>query len=538
MICWRAFMSGADNDDELIRRSQAKVGLVLRQKWTIDRLIGVGGMAAVYAATHRNKKRAAIKLLHPELSLSTDIRARFLREGYVANSVGHPGAVRVDDDDVSEDGSAFLVMELLEGESIEARRVRKGGRLPLKEVFSIADQLLDVLSAAHANGVVHRDLKPDNLFLNHNGQLKVLDFGIARVREVQGMSAGTRTGSLLGTPAFMAPEQARGRWEQVDAHTDLWAVGATMFTLLSGRYVHEAETLNEALALAITQPPRKVASVFPEVPAAVAEVIDRSLAYEIKDRYEDAQSMQRALRAAHSLPIQAGEAARTAALSLPDIPPATLEPLSGAQSEPKPTATAEPETRASEAKSDAKAEPEAREEPAIPTSQPQVPAPSPTLTTAPAVTARVSRTSTPPPAKKKGPPIVALAGGATALAALVAIGLAVTMSGGSTSERGARSGNGAVSQEPLPVAPPVVSGKLDDPSPIVPLEQLAVETTGKVTPSLRDKPPGQPAASALKASPVPPGRPLPAFLQSAMSPPPPPPSASPKKNTDPFSRRR
>src|SRR5262249_32278248 len=158
-------------------------------------------------ATHRNKKRAAIKMLHPELSVDTTLRERFLREGYVANSVAHRGAVTVDDDEIAEDGSAFLVMELLEGGTVEARWQRKTKRLNVQEVLSVADQVLDVLIAAHDKGIVHRDLKPDNLFLTRSGVVKILDFGIARVLEVHGTGTATQTGSMMGTPAYMAPEQ-------------------------------------------------------------------------------------------------------------------------------------------------------------------------------------------------------------------------------------------------------------------------------------------------------------------------------------------
>ena len=162
--------------DSASKRAAARVGSVIKDKWTLDRLIGVGGMAAVYAATHRNKKRAAIKMLHAELSLDSVMKERFLREGYAANSVGQRGAVEVDDDDVTEDGCAFIVMELLDGETLDTRWERKDQRLPPQEVLSLMDQLLETLAAAHAKGIVHRDIKPENLFLTRDGVVKVLDF--------------------------------------------------------------------------------------------------------------------------------------------------------------------------------------------------------------------------------------------------------------------------------------------------------------------------------------------------------------------------
>jgi serine/threonine-protein kinase len=287
--------------DDFVLRLEARVGLTLKGKWRLDRLLGVGGMASVYAATHRNNKRVAVKMLHPELSMNTAIRQRFQREGYVANSVGHPGAVSVDDDDVTDDGCAFLVMELLEGETVDARWERKGRLLEATEVLALVDQVLETLAAAHDNGIVHRDLKPENLFLTHGGQVKVLDFGIARVRELSASGSNTQTGSLMGTPTFMPPEQARGRWAEVDGASDIWAVGATMFTLLTGRFVHLSTTVNEALVLAVTQPAPSVGGVGVALPTEVVALVDRALAYEKVQRWPDARTMQEALRHAYSM---------------------------------------------------------------------------------------------------------------------------------------------------------------------------------------------------------------------------------------------
>ncbi len=284
------------SQDLLHKNPEDRIGSVLKGKWVLDKLIGSGGMACVYAATHRNGKEVAIKLLHPALSYDPAMRERFLREGYAANRVKHPGAVSVDDDDVTEDGAAFLVMELLDGETLDARWEREGGRLATHDVLLAMDQLLDVIATAHDNGIVHRDLKPENIFLTRQGAVKVLDFGIARLREAAGSTSATKTGTVMGTPAFMAPEQARGRWDEVDRQTDVWAVGATMFTLLTGEYVHEAGTVNEALALAITAPARSVGSLDATLPAGVIQMIDRALAYEKSDRTPNARVMQDEVR--------------------------------------------------------------------------------------------------------------------------------------------------------------------------------------------------------------------------------------------------
>ncbi len=280
-------------DVELERTARARLGRVLRGKYRLDRVLGTGGMAVVYAATHRNKKRFAIKMLHPELSTRETIRTRFLREGYVANSVDHPGAVAVLDDDVAEDGSAFVVMELLEGEPVDRLWARHGRRLPLGLALSIADALLDVLAAAHARGVVHRDVKPANLFLTRDGHLRVLDFGIARLHDTPGEA--TATGAMLGTPAFMSPEQALADPARIDGRTDVWAVGATLFTLLTGEYVHAGDNPSQLLVRSATERARPIASVQPDVPAAVARVVDRALAFDREDRWASAGEMREAL---------------------------------------------------------------------------------------------------------------------------------------------------------------------------------------------------------------------------------------------------
>ncbi len=316
--------------DPLVMRARTRVGTVLHKKWRLDVLLGVGGMAAVYAATHRNGSRAAVKVLHPELSLNPQVRTRFLREGYVANAVGHEGAVKVIDDDLADDGAAFLVMELLDGETLEDRRVRSGGQLSEDDVLSVADQLLDVLGAAHAKGIVHRDLKPENVFITRPGQVKVLDFGIARLRELSTASTATKSGATMGTPYYMAPEQARGLWNEVDGRTDLWALGATMYHLLSGVFVHDGRTTNEVLLAAMTKPAPPLVSVAPNAAPVVAHVVDRALAFDRDARWRDAQRMQEAVR--HAFHDRNGVPLSTAPrLTVPEtVPNRTLATATGA----------------------------------------------------------------------------------------------------------------------------------------------------------------------------------------------------------------
>jgi serine/threonine-protein kinase len=281
--------------DELTARVQARVGSVLAGKYRIEDLLGVGGMGAVYRATNQAVGReVAIKILHPELSVRADLRKRFLREALAANAVKHPGVVSVLDHDVDENGSAFLVMDLLTGESLEQRWERAGRTLGVAEVVALMLELLDVLVAAHARGVTHRDLKIENLFMAADGRLRVLDFGVARLCAAPGTTL-TGVGEVFGTPAYMSPEQALGQGPQVDAQSDLWSAGAVAFTLLSGRCVHDVPTVEQTLIAAATRSAPRLASVAPHVSPAVATVFDRALAFRKRDRWASAEAMRGAL---------------------------------------------------------------------------------------------------------------------------------------------------------------------------------------------------------------------------------------------------
>ncbi len=284
--------------DELETRSRERVGQTLHDKWRLERLLGLGGMAAVYEGRHRNGARAAIKVLHSHLSRHREVRERFRREAYVSNRIEHPGAVKCLDDDVAPDGpdagTAYIVMELLSGESLE-QRIEREPPLNELEFLRLAGSVLEVLRIAHAQGIVHRDLKPDNLFLARVPEggpaavrVKVLDFGMARLLQEQAI---TSYGVALGTPSFMSPEQASGRNDEVDGRTDLFALGATGYRIRTGRRIHDADSLIELVRKMAYTPAPRIRSIDPLVSEPFARIIDRALEFKRDDRYEDAAAM-------------------------------------------------------------------------------------------------------------------------------------------------------------------------------------------------------------------------------------------------------
>ena len=254
---WR----GMDPETEAAQR----VGTTLCNKWTLERLIGTGGMAAVYVASHKIGRREAIKILHSDVARDPELRARFEQEAHAVNRFEHPGAVEVRDIDVAEDGSPFLVMELLEGQPLSELARRARGRRRSPTLLRLVDELLDVLAAAHAQGIIHRDIKPDNLFVRSDGRLKVLDFGIARVRAGAGRQApDARRARRWGRRRTC--RRSRSAASRSTRRADLFAVGATMFRLIARRRVHEAPSEAEMLVKMASQPAPPLASVAPEAP--------------------------------------------------------------------------------------------------------------------------------------------------------------------------------------------------------------------------------------------------------------------------------
>jgi serine/threonine protein kinase len=286
-------------DDPLLLAAQARVGQTLNDKWHVDRLIDIGGMGAVYAVTHRNGRRAAIKVLHKRFAAEPEVRKRFLREGYVANKIDHPGAVAILDDDIGQDGSPFLVMELLDGESLSGAMTRAGGSLPVADALAVTGQVLEVLAAAHANGIIHRDIKPANVFVTKTGHAKLLDFGLARIRDGTASLIPTAVGVVMGTAGYMAPEQARGQTDQIDARTDIYSVGAVLFRSISGRRVHEGKNTFDLTVAAMKDHAPSFATVAPQAGAALVNAIDRALKFDKQLRWQSAREMFEALRVAY-----------------------------------------------------------------------------------------------------------------------------------------------------------------------------------------------------------------------------------------------
>ncbi len=276
----------------MVLKHEERIGSTVARRWTLERLVGSGSTSAVYEGKDADGVRRAIKILHPALCGDEVVVQRFLREAYIPSDVSHPAMVHVHADGIS-DGLVFLVLDLLEGETLEERRLSAGGKLALDVVGPIAMELMRALAAVHRVGVVHRDLKPGNIFITAGGELKLLDFGIARVPPRTSRQLSVE-GLVIGTPGYMSPEQARGVRDGIDVQSDVWSVGATLFTALSGEYVHVARDAHQRLLAAASRAARPLFSAAPEVPAPVAAVVDRALSYEKKDRWTDMDAMRTA----------------------------------------------------------------------------------------------------------------------------------------------------------------------------------------------------------------------------------------------------
>ncbi|MBS2029889.1 MAG: protein kinase [Deltaproteobacteria bacterium] len=295
-------MSTGPQLDDLGPHRDPLVGTVVGERYRLVRRLGTGGMGAVYEGLHTViGKKVAVKLLHPQLAGDPDTVARFLNEARAAAMLGHPGIVEALDMGRAPDGAPYLVMEFLQGETLAERLVRQGPLTPGAAV-SLCRQAAGALAVAHQKQIVHRDLKPDNIFLaqlaDGTEHVKILDFGVSKFAAGP-MAAGTRTGSVVGTPAYMAPEQLHDS-SRVDARADIYALGVVLYQSLSGKLPFEADTLPKLAERITHEPPPPLDQVRPGVPPPLVELVTRCLAKDPAARFA---SMEALIQALASLPI-------------------------------------------------------------------------------------------------------------------------------------------------------------------------------------------------------------------------------------------
>lgn len=276
----------------------ALVGTTLSGSYKVLRVIGEGGMGRVYEAQHTRiaGKRFAIKLLHPEFARQPGVLARFQREAEASAAISHPNVMGVYDVDRTPEGTPFMVSELLEGQDL-SKRLETLSRITSAQAVTIARQVCRALQAAHDKGVIHRDVKPENVFITgsiEDPSVKVLDFGISRL-EGAGSSSLTKTGMVLGTPAYMPPEQASGA--VVDHRVDVYGVGAIMYRALTGRLPYGDDEPTVTIAKLLTTEPERPRQVAPEIPESLEMIIQKAMAREPARRYQTLQEMEQALAA-------------------------------------------------------------------------------------------------------------------------------------------------------------------------------------------------------------------------------------------------
>ncbi|HSD89919.1 MAG TPA: protein kinase [Kofleriaceae bacterium] len=270
-------------------RAPIDVGSVIAGTYTIEALIGRGGMGAVFLASHARLpgKKVAIKVLHAEMN-GDEVLARFKREAQIASMLSHPNIVHIEDYNVTDDGMPYLVLEYLQGESL-AQRIKRGP-LPVDQALSIIRQVGSALAAAHGKGIVHRDLKPQNIFLvpsELDGRsieiAKVLDFGISKMRDSQ--TVKTQDSALLGTPQYMAPEQATGQHANVDERTDVFALGAIVYEMLSGAPAFSGASIPEVVFKVVYEQPTALSTQVPSLPARIAAAVHRAMSKASTERF-------------------------------------------------------------------------------------------------------------------------------------------------------------------------------------------------------------------------------------------------------------
>ncbi|MDQ3586165.1 MAG: protein kinase [Acidobacteriota bacterium] len=305
----------------LVKLGDYLIGQTLAGKYRIEERINEGGMGAVYRATHvLMEKTVAIKVLHPSLAADEKIVARFTREARAASRISHPHAISVTDFGESENGIVFLVMEYLRGQTLK-EVIRRDGPLALERVVKITRQISGALDAAHAEGVVHRDLKSDNIMLVEGGGdddwAKVLDFGIAKIQEREGPDPElTAPNLIIGTPQYMSPEQC-SQTSEIDCCTDIYSLGIIVYEMLVGHVPFMGESATAIMLKHLQEPPPSVSHERAGLPPAVDQVVARALSKRREDRQQSAGELAESLAASTTTAI-AGGVTRESSESLTD----------------------------------------------------------------------------------------------------------------------------------------------------------------------------------------------------------------------------
>ncbi len=323
-------------------------GDVIAGKYAVERLLGRGGMGAVFAAQHLIlQQRVALKLLLGELAESKEASTRFINEARAAAQIQGEHVARVLDIGQLPSGAPFMVLEYLEGSDL-ANVLAQRGPLPVQDVADYAIQALDALGQAHAAGIVHRDLKPANLFLTrrHDGAslVKVLDFGISKNLSPATGQAVTSTRALLGSPSYMSPEQLRSP-RDIDARADIWSMGVILYELLTGRTPFDGETLAEVFVSILEKVPPTVRTLRPDVPPGLELAVSRCMMRDPGARFQSVRELAQALSSFASDAVRAMAIARSTAppgaASAPGIPAGPLMAL-GSSSSSHPSQVAQP----------------------------------------------------------------------------------------------------------------------------------------------------------------------------------------------------